>query len=100
MTPLERAARALALSYICGRDNRTPDDEYARQYANAAWQQHSPQVVAVLTAIREPKGKMIKAGARFSHISAEKGQEHDILRNLNAMTIFTAMIDAALAEGE
>jgi len=102
MTPFERAARALALAYICARDNRKPDDEYAQQYANAAWQSHSPQVAAVLKAIREPSEDMIREGCLADFPGGRYGEstftEAQIGKE-DAPVIWQAMIDAALIEG-
>lgn len=78
MTPLERAARAVyKVSY---NGPYGPEDE------DAAWRTQLDAVRAVLTAIREPSEAMDRAAAE-----CESSYVGDV---------FTAMIDAALAEGE
>jgi hypothetical protein len=78
MTPIELAARAL-----CELDGNPPG---ATMGGKPLWQDYLPEVRAVLTAIREPSDGMIQAAADC---------ESSIVAD-----VYTAMIDAALSEGE
>lgn len=53
MTPLERAARAIALCYICERDARDADDPYAVSYAENCWHNHINEARAATEALSE-----------------------------------------------
>jgi len=75
MTPIERAARALALR----NDGR-----------GARWDVWVGDVHAVLTAIREPSEAMLDA-----HIAAKDMHED---REGQAYVVWHAMIDAAMGE--
>lgn len=91
--PLERAARAL-----CQCEQLDPDELFGVAGAEyPRWHLYKEPARAVLMAIREPKGGMISAGAKHS-LAHKDGPEDNILNRLNAMAIYTAMIDAALSE--
>lgn len=94
MTPLERAARALA-SWDLGL---TGDEQVDRQrfgemlgsrqhVVTLCWKEKLEQVRAVLNAIREPSEGMVQAG------TADGDWPH-------SHETWQAMIDALLAEGE
>lgn len=78
MSPLEKAARAL-----CRVDGH-PED--ARMEGKPLWQDYLPEARAVLEAIREPSVDMVYDGG-INHPPAD------------TISIWQAMIDAALAEG-
>lgn len=80
MTPLERAARAIAASRI----QFGTADAVGRAMEDLAWQDHVGDVRAVLAAIREPGEAALDAGY------AESGA---------ALQAWQAMIDA-IAEGK
>lgn len=81
---LERAARALALSYYT--DDYEP--ETAKIYADENWTEWVPQARAVLMAVRDADGRALRKKVREtqSWLTAREG--------------FTAMIDAILNDGE
>lgn len=76
MTPLERAARALA------------ESDYPPDPRPDEWRQLLPAVRAVLIAIREPSDGMVKAGQAHIYVMKDEVAE-----------AWQAMIDAALSEG-
>ncbi|WP_347271640.1 hypothetical protein [Rhizorhabdus histidinilytica] len=78
MTPIERAARAL-----CQLDGNPPG---ATMDGKPLWRDYVPEVRAVLTAIRIPS-----EAQDFAAAACESSYVGDV---------YTAMIDAALAEGE
>lgn len=82
MTDLERLARAVDPSWW---------DKTANGVGKAML---LTQVCAVLTELRDnPSGKTILAGGKLSQM-----KDPTVLKNLNAMAIFRAMIDAVLSE--
>lgn len=83
MSLLEIAEKAVKETAVPDRDGAMDRQEVAR---------------AVLMAVREPKGKMISAGAKLSFAHKVDNPADDVLNRLNAMAIYTAMIDAALEE--
>lgn len=88
MTPLERAARALALTFICEDQGWAPDEEVPVNYAKNCWVNHIAQVRAVLTAIREPSDAMVGPDSKaWGHAGSEA--EH----------VWREAIDAMLEEG-
>lgn len=89
MTPLERAARALAMRYYCGRNGQPPDDPWNVQAVEIAWKAYVKEARAVLQAIREPSAEMIDIGAVCSS---------SVPIPTTAKRIWEAMIDQALAE--
>lgn len=109
MTPLERAARALALQYMCESQAWEPTDEVAVRYANSSWIDHVDQVRAVLAAIRGPNRAMIEAGGEQvldtevgagQYASIADGRGSKLMANNQAVNAWAAMIDAILAGSE
>lgn len=103
MTPLERAARALAMVYICERDAFEPTDYHAVQYAEHAWKDHVEQARAVLTAIREPDEVMLPDPNHTDtalYRAARLLDDQSISSADTFSEVWTAMIDAILAGGE
>lgn len=80
MTPLERAARALA-------NLDEPDKEI--ELADDAWRQYVPDVRALLQSIREPSEAMLDAACVVDDLPRP---------NPEAVLHWQAMIDAALEE--
>ena len=89
MSPIERAARALALWYIINRDAWSADDPYAVDWVNSMWREYVAPARAVIAAIREPSEEMVKAAEGVDFIGPG---ENDFIGE------WRAAIDA-LAEG-
>ncbi|HUD91229.1 hypothetical protein [Sphingobium sp.] len=86
MTPLERAARALARLHVSGNGRRS--EEMIQQWEDQRWPTYLDDVRAVLSAIRTPSAFMCDAGWS------------DLVRDKGSMDIWPAMLDALLEEGE
>jgi hypothetical protein len=79
MTPIKRAARAIANIEDFGNDR--------------FWQNYQDSARAVLMAIREPSKEIIEAG-----VKALSDSGVDDVRHGDALACWQAMIDAALEE--
>ncbi|WP_293921147.1 hypothetical protein [Sphingobium sp. UBA5915] len=87
MTPLERAARAIArmdAEFTYG----TACTDADRAACELEWREYLANVCAVLTAIREPNNRMIGAG----RVVLQEGERKTV-------EAYQAMIDAMLEEG-
>lgn len=85
MTPLERAARALARFSV---QSEAHFPYISKTEAERSWQAYVPQAKAVLEAIREPSEAMVRLGG----CRMDDGGDSD------AVLVWQAMIDAALTE--
>lgn len=94
MTPIERAARAICVTF--GYDPDKDDEVGLGEPGDVNWNMFEDHARAVLTALREPSEGMKEAGwFRFScahpdQADADRGPE---------ISIWQAMIDAALEQG-
>ncbi|ARR53477.1 hypothetical protein HY78_08610 [Rhizorhabdus wittichii DC-6] len=100
MTPLERAARAL---WELDTASANPGVSFnpLHEQSDETKQRYAERVRAVLTAIRRPSEAMVEAsesGWRSALGSVWSGQPDQ--KKHAAWEMYTAMIDAALAEGE
>ncbi len=80
---IERVARVMARQAAI-RGGK--DEETAKSFADIAWPDYAADANAVLAEARDPNRSMIDAG------EAARGSGFDVF------TIFTHMVDAALAE--
>lgn len=92
MTPIERAARALA-----GEEH---DDIAFDPARDPFWRDRVREVRAVLTAIREPSEAMINAADVDGALDATYPDSEGSFATGGERLAWQAMIDAALAEGE
>lgn len=71
MSPLERAARALAKQHHQPQFDQGNSSLHAGQYADRYWRDYVRQARAVLEAIREPSEDMIQAGEAWQQHSSD-----------------------------
>jgi hypothetical protein len=105
MTPLERAARALAVE-----NGHDPDKQISHVSPPAPiWTLFVDSARTVLAAIREPDEAMTEAGGEQvldtevgagQYASIADGRGSKLMANNQAVNAWTAMIDAILAGGE
>lgn len=107
MTPMERAARALASGL--GHEQIDKDwmsqglsqerkEAIVQQQVDRVWPRYAPLAGLVLSAIREPSEAMARAGA--SDVGNGWQGPHSECAALHGCTsVYSAMIDAALEEG-
>lgn len=98
MTPLERAARAMATEYGQDPDEIILVEAVGTRGRLARWQCNLPAVRAVIEAIREPSEAMTKAGRD----SLEHDSDGSLLGGPEeaAHNTYSRMIDALLEEGQ
>lgn len=91
MTPLERAARALARQDAIDRLHHEPSE----RDINLSWRAYVKKARATLLAVREPSVTMVEAGVVAIWGDAEI--DPDMRGNMGFA--FAAMVDALLGEG-
>lgn len=97
-TMLEKAARAIALSYYSG----DYELEVAQAYAEADWRDWVNEARAVLMAVREPDEAMTEAGVDAELPGGQFGEpgfRESSVDESDVPVIWAAMIDAILADG-
>lgn len=90
MTPIERAARAICVTF--GYDPDSDDQVGLGEPGDVNWNMFEDHVRAVLTAIREPSEAMVKAAQQAKFPVYRDGKDHGTIPR------WQAMIDAMLAE--
>lgn len=98
MTPIESGARTLAARHYANRFGQPLDSYIVQLNVEANWRDYAGEADAVIQAIREPSGTMREAGAAAGDF-AYSGNDA-LHHNIEAQSVWHAMIDAALAEGE
>jgi hypothetical protein len=87
--PIERAARAL-----CACDGHDPDGASVSSCGDPYWMFYRSKACAVIAAIREPSEGIVKAGQKAAVVALHRDGGYRM------QDIWTAQIDALLAEGE
>jgi hypothetical protein len=91
-TLIERVARAIAKTRIASRPNLS--ELQRSKLLEAMWPAHVAVALIVLQSIRDPNGWMVTAGRDIDYAA----QVLDDPTGSNAVSIWRAMIDAALYE--
>lgn len=97
MTPLERAARAIA-EYYCEDPDEIDNVPGLAHKRLARWRRYVPVAAAVLTAIREPSEAMIPEDGVFAGFfhDADGVEDNNYITPDEARWAWKAMIDAIL----
>lgn len=94
MTPIERAARALAREHWDVQDLHGGTNKSSSQWVDERWRDYLPNARAVIAAIRDPSDEMIADGKDRMNVDPELGHHE-----ATPESIWSTMIDALLEEG-